>query len=341
MTAHHPAQGETGEAGAQILRLGHIEYRVTDLGRAREFYVDLLGFVETARDGERLYLRGLEEREHHSFVLRAAPSPGVSHYAFRVAAEDDLERLFRRGTQAGLPARWMEEGTEAGQGRALRIQDPAGLPVEFYHDMEPVERYLQRFDLYRGPHIMRIDHVNVQVPEVQKTYDWYTREWGFWCSEYTETDDSPPRLWAAWLHRKQNVHDIALMNGIGPRVHHAGFWVPDALSVLRACDILAGAGRQDAIERGPGRHGLSNALFVYLRDPDHNRIELYASDYLIADPDWQPIRWSINDPRRATFWGHIPPKSWFDEASLVESITDGRLIEPTQPLLADRPSFVT
>jgi catechol 2,3-dioxygenase-like lactoylglutathione lyase family enzyme len=188
---------------------------------------------------------------------------------------------------------------------------------------------------------MRIDHVNVQVPDVQTAVDWYMGRWGFRCSEYTETEDVPPRLWAAWLHRKQNVHDIALMTGTGPRVHHAGFWVPDALAVLRACDILAGAGHQSAIERGPGRHGLSNALFVYVRDPDGNRIELYTGDYFIADPDWQPIRWSINDPRRATFWGHVPPASWFEEASPVASVETGALIEPSPPLLRDRPSFVT
>jgi 3,4-dihydroxyphenylacetate 2,3-dioxygenase len=326
---------------ATILRLGHVEYRVRDLGAARAFYVDLLGFVESDRDATCLYLRGLEEREHHGFVLRKAPEPGVSHLAFRVASPDDLERLAGHAAAAGRPVRWVEAGAERGQGRAVRIQDPSGLPVEFYHDMEQVERRLQRFDLYRGPHVMRIDHVNCQVADVQAANDWYVREWGFWCSEYTDTDDDPPRLWAVWLHRKQNVHDIALMTGLGPRVHHAGFWVPDALSVLRACDILAAAGHQDAIERGPGRHGLSNALFVYLRDPDHNRIELYASDYLIADPDWTPIRWTINDPRRATFWGHTPPKSWFDEASLVESVMDGTLIAPTPPLLQDRPTFVT
>ncbi len=330
-----------GQAGVEILRLGHVEYRVTDLERARAFYVDLLGFVETARDAERLYLRGLEEREHHGLVLRQAPSAGVSHFAFRVAAEDDLDRLAHRCAGAGLRTRWVEAGAERGQGRALRVQDPSGLPVEFYHSMAQVERHLQRFDLYRGPHIMRIDHVNCQVPDVQAAADWYEQEWGFWRSEYTETEDMPPKLWAVWMHRKQNVHDIALMTGIGPRVHHAGFWVPDALSVLRACDIVAAAGWQHAIERGPGRHGLSNALFVYLRDADNNRIELYASDYLIADPDWRPIRWTINDPRRATFWGHVPPKSWFEEASLVESVADGNLIQPTAPILRDRPTFVT
>jgi catechol 2,3-dioxygenase-like lactoylglutathione lyase family enzyme len=188
---------------------------------------------------------------------------------------------------------------------------------------------------------MRLDHFNCQVPDVASAARWYQKELGFACSEYTESADEPPRLWAIWLHRKQNVHDIALMNGIGPRVHHAGFWVQDPPSVIRACDILAAAGMTDRIERGPGRHGLSSALFVYLRDPDGNRIELYTGDYLIADPDRPPIRWSINDPRRATFWGHAPPASWFEEASLVESVVDGLCVPTQPPRLRDRPDFVT
>jgi catechol 2,3-dioxygenase-like lactoylglutathione lyase family enzyme len=195
---------------------------------------------------------------------------------------------------------------------------------------------LQRFELYRGATIMRLDHFNCQVPQVQPAYDWFTQRLGFSCSELTVTEDQSPRLWAAWLHRKQNVHDIALMNGIGPRLHHAGFGSDRPPS----CELATfwRPGFAESIERGHGRHGLSNAFFVYLRDPDGNRIELYTSDYLIPDPDWEPIRWSINDPRRATFWGHRPPASWFDEASLVESI-DGRSFKPIlPPALLDRPN---
>jgi catechol 2,3-dioxygenase len=329
-----------GRPEFDVLRAAHIEFRVTDLGRARAFYVDLLGFVESGRDRDRLYLRGYEECDHHSLVLRRAPSPGVGHLAFRVASEDDLDRIERLSRRRDLPIRW-GHGEEAGLGRALRVQDPAGLPVEFYHHGERVERLLQRFDLYRGAFVMRLDHFNCQVPDVAAAARWYQKDLGFRCSEYTESADVPPRLWAIWLYRKQNVHDIALMNGRGPRLHHAAFWVQDQQSVLRACDILAAAGMPDRIERGPGRHGLSNAFFLYLRDPDDNRIELYTGDYLIADPDWQPLRWSINDPRRATFWGHAAPASWFEEASPVESVTDGSFMEVKPPLMHDRPSFAT
>jgi len=324
-----------------ITRAGHLEFRVTDLKLARRFYVEVLGLVEVGADDQRLYLGGLEERQHHSLALRLAESPGVSHLAFRVSDPEDLPRLAALYESAGRATRWIPEGEEVGQGEALRVQDPSGLPLEFYHQMTSRPWMLQRFDRYRGAQVMRLDHFNCQIPQVQQGYDWFTRRLGFYCSETTLTEDQPPALWAAWLHRKQNVHDIALMNGVGPRVHHAGFWVSDQLAVLRACDVLAAAGFADSIERGPGRHGLSNAFFVYLRDPDGNRIELYTGDYLIPDPDWEPRHWSINDPRRATFWGHRPPSSWFDEASLVEDIHSGDLLPTSEPPLRDRPEFVT
>jgi catechol 2,3-dioxygenase len=331
-----------------ITHAAHAEYRVTDLGRARAFYVDALGLMEIDRDAGCLYLGGLEERDKYGLVLRLAPSAGVGHMAFHVASPDDLEALARLHASAGLPVRWVEAGaTERGQGRALRVQDPSGLPVEFFCEIEQRERLLQRFDLYRGAHIMRVDHFNCQVPDVQTANDWWTRQLGFRCSEYTVADPvpdqphAPDRLWAVWLHRKQNVHDLALMNGIGPRLHHVGLWLQDTHSVLRACDILAAMGMVDAIERGPGRHGISNAFFLYLRDPDGNRVELYTSDYLIPDPHAAPIRWTLSDPRRATFWGHHPPQSWFDEAALVEDIVTGQLLPVTAPQLAGRPEFVT
>ena len=323
-----------------ILKTGHVEYRVTDLERARAFYVDLLGFIETERAGDCLYLRCLEDWEHHSLILRRTETPGLGHFAYRVSRDDDLEALWELAGRRGLPRRWVEPGEEAGQGRALRMQDPLGFPVELYHDVERVPRLLQQFDRYRGPHVMRVDHVNLQVPDVQAGADWYAGELGFRCAEYTESEDTPPRLWATWLHRKQNVHDVALMTGPGPRLHHVGFWTQEPGNVLRAADILAGAGMEASIERGPGRHGISNAMFLYVRDPDGNRIELYTSDYLIPDPDFEPIRWSLEDPKRQTFWGHAAPPSWFNDASPVENFAGDGFVPIAQPSMADRPSYV-
>lgn len=323
-----------------ILKTGHVELRVTDLGRAHDFYVGLLGFVETERGGDRIFLRCLEDWEHHSLILRRAESPGLGHIGYRVEREEDLEALVRTVRERGLPARWVQPGEEPGQGRALRISDPMGFPVEFYHQVTRVERLLQQFHLHRGANIMRIDHVNLHVPDVAAAETWYAGDLGFRRAEYTETEEDQPRVWASWLHRKQNVHDVALMTGPGPRLHHVGFWTQEPGNVLRAADILSAAGYEGNLERGPGRHGISNAMFLYVRDPDGNRIELYTSDYLIPDPDFEPIRWRLNDPKRQTFWGQPAPQSWFNDSSLVEDFSGHNFVTLTTPVMVDRPSFI-
>jgi catechol 2,3-dioxygenase len=100
------------------------------------------------------------------------------------------------------------------------------------------------------------------------------------------------------------------------------------------CDVMATTGYLPNMERGPGRHGISNAFFLYTRDPDGHRIELFTSDYLTVDPDHDPIRWTLRDPQRQTLWGHPAPKSWFEEGSVFA----GTLVrEPSleaQPIVA-------
>ena len=117
------------------------------------------------------------------------------------------------------------------------------------------------------------------------------------------------------MHRKGNVHDFAITNGKGPRLHHFAYWVPTAMNILHLCDVMASSGYLKNIERGPGRHGISNAFFLYVRDPDGHRLELYTSDYFTMDHDHEPLRWSLKDPRRQTLWGAPAPRSWFEQGS--------------------------
>ena len=105
------------------------------------------------------------------------------------------------------------------------------------------------------------------------------------------------------------MHDLAFTSGRGPRLHHFAYWVPGVLNIIHLCDVMATTGYLANMERGPGRHGLANAFFLYVRDPDGHRAEFYASDYLTVDPDFEPIRWSLRDPRRQTLWGTPAPRS--------------------------------
>jgi 3,4-dihydroxyphenylacetate 2,3-dioxygenase len=312
-----------------IVRAAYVELLVTDLAASERFYVDLLGLIVSARGDGTLYLRGWEERQHHSIVLRQASAPAVARIGFRVRSEADLEPLGESLEAAGASTRWAD-GELAGMGRALRAWDPFGFPLEFFHEIELFDSQLQRFDLQRGAPIMRADHFNLHSPQVEDTFAFW-QSLGFRCTEYISTDGDDERLTGAWLMRKPGVHDVALTAGRGPRFHHVGMWVAEPAGVLRACDQLAAAGEVAAIERGPGRHGVSNAFFVYLRDPDGHRVELYSCDYWTGDPDHKPLRWSVSDPRCRSFWGTRAPDSWYQESSVVIG-PDGA---PTETVDAD------
>jgi 3,4-dihydroxyphenylacetate 2,3-dioxygenase len=251
-----------------------------------------------------------------------------------VWSPDDLDLLAAHFAALGCETRWVGEDDEPGQGPgpALRVRDPLGFPLEFFHDMRAAERLLPRYDLHRGALLQRIEHVNLYVPDVRTGHDLY-RGLGFRCSEYIETHDGQPT--ALWLYRKPTVHDTALTCGHGPRLHHFAYTPADSLAIIRLCDILAGANHESAIERGPGRHGVSNAFFLYLRDPDGHRVELYTGDYYTGDPDLEPIRWSASDPRRRNYWGHEVPDSWFEDGSRVATL-DGEVVELQDPVVDER-----
>jgi catechol 2,3-dioxygenase len=325
MTRVEQLIGEVRRPPFDILRAAHVELVVRDLDASLHFYEQLLGMIVTERASQAAYLRGWEEFLHHSLVLRVGDEPAIDHVAFRVATGDDLDAIAADFERRSCRVR--EHTAERGQGRAVRVQDPLGFTLEFFHDMERVPSNTQAFHLQRGAPILRFDHLNFHVPDAESAFGFW-QELGFRATEYISTDGEDEKLTGAWLRRKPTVHDVALTAGTGPRLHHFAMWLADPTSVLRVCDQFAAAGAVDAIERGPGRHGVSNAFFVYLRDPDGHRIELYTCDYYTGDPDHPPKRWSVADPRCRSFWGTRAPDSWYEESSHVLDL-DGQIV-PTR-----------
>jgi 3,4-dihydroxyphenylacetate 2,3-dioxygenase len=302
-----------------VVRAAYAELVVTDLDAARAFYVDLLGFVVSADTGDALYLRGYDELTHQNLIPRAGGQAAAARLAYRVRAEADLDRAEAFYAALGSRTARVPAGATPGVGEAVRAQDPLGFTVEFFHAAGSVERLQQRYDLRRGAEIARLDHFNIVVPDVRAACEYYA-SLGFGLSETIEDEQT---LYAAWMFRKQTVHDVAFTGGAGPRLHHLGFFAHESHQVLRICDILGSLRQETLIERGPGRHGVSNAFYVYLRDPDGHRVEIYTSDYYTGDPGHPVLRWSVRDPRRRDFWGHPVVPTWYTEASTVLDL-DGR-----------------
>ena len=312
-----------------IVRLSHVELQVSDLAASKEFYTNILGLQVTFEDSTRICLRAMEERGHHCLVLVKGDSASVGYIAFKVYDEGDLEKLHHFFESKGLACSWVERQW---QGKTLRAVDPWGTPLEFYAKMERLDNIHQKYALYRGVKPLRIDHFNCFSADVDGAVEFYN-EMGFRVTEYTEDSESG-KVWAAWMHRKGGVHDIAFTNGTGPRLHHTAFWVPTPLNIIDLLDLMATTGYVDNIERGPGRHGISNAFFLYILDPDGHRIEIYCSDYQTVDPDHEPIRWDLTDRQRQTLWGAPAPKSWFENGAEFAGVTPVESVLKAQPIIA-------
>lgn len=296
-------------APPDIVRSAYVDLVVTDLARAREWWVGLLGFHVEHEEPGTLYLRGYEEFVHHSVTLTEGPAPACARIGFRVRTPDDLDRAERFYAERGCPVVRVPAGTTPGLGEAVRTVDPLGFPIELVHHMQRVEPLVQRYDLRTGASINRLDHVNIATPNVPVAYHLYD-DLGFGLSETIE-DLATGTLYAAWMFRKQTVHDMAFTLGTGPMLHHIAFAVPESRDILSLCDVIGARNQARYIERGPGRHGVSNAFYLYLRDDDGHRIEVYTTDYFTGDPDHEPIRWDVHDERRRDFWANPIVPTWY------------------------------
>jgi catechol 2,3-dioxygenase len=294
-----------------VVRTSHVVLGVTDLDRSLAFYQGTLGLHLEDRTASEAYLRGVEERQHHSLVLKKTTTPACERIGFKVGSDEDLDKAAAFLAAKGLRHAFVDVPY---QDRTLQAIDPFGTPLEFYFKMEQRQRLLQLYGHYKGVQAQRLDHFNIFSPELQDAIDFYALL-GFRMTEYTEEDGRDGRIIAAWMHRKGNVHDLAFTNGAGPRLHHMAYWISSPLHIIHLCDVMASTGYLANMERGPGRHGISNAFFLYVRDPDCHRTEFYSSDYQTMDPDHEPLRWSVRDPRRQTLWGQPAPRTWFEDGT--------------------------
>jgi len=303
-----------------VTRASHAVFNVKDLAASRAFYVDLIGFVVSDEDNDAIYLRGVTEACHHSIVLKRATGPSTyERVGMRVFTEEDLDKAKAWFDKAGLAAGFVERPY---QGRTLHVSDAQGTPLEFCATMDVEPRLVVAFEHHRGAVPQRLDHFQLLVPDVPRQCEFYMTM-GFRLSEYISPDGTDDLMFV-FLQRKGNPHDIVFAPGIGPRLHHVAFSIPESYHFFYVCDLAADLGFADNIEYGPGRHGPGHALFVYLRDPDGHRIELFNTHYQVMDIENEPVRWDASYAAKRR-WQLPPRRQWYTEASLFAGV------EPREP----------
>jgi catechol 2,3-dioxygenase len=289
-----------------VMRPGHIQMRVLDLDESVKFYSDVLGLVETARDAQgRVYFKTWDERDHNSLILRQADTAGLDFMAFKVDSKASLEKFDTDLRAYGVKTERIPAGELVETGERVRFEIPTGHLLELYVDKTDVgngQSYVNpeawTYLAERGIAPTRMDHALLYGPNIEAAQKILVDVLGFYLVEHVEVEENNDL--AIWLSCSIKAHDIAFVRHAEPgKLHHVAFQLESWEKVLRAADIMSMNKVQ--IDMGPTRHGITRGTTIYAFDPSGNRFETFSGGYS-SYPDWEPIKWTIDEVGRGIFY---------------------------------------
>lgn len=291
--------------------ISHVTLTVSDIDESKEFYSNIAGLIKVRDDGDTILLKGKEELKTHSLVLQEGKNIGMKNFGISVFSETTMNSI--KAEASKLKLRCTDIDSDFSEDLFMVI-DEGGFPVQFVFKMKNEKLHHQEYWKQKGAFPVKLDHITLHTPFIQEEFDFYTRILGFVETEEIRNLDGNKS--AIFLSKRGGTHDIAIFRAPGPSMHHFAFQVREISDIIRACDILSSLGLQSNIEYGPGRHRATNGIFLYTRDPDGHRFELFTGDYQLDTNNWSTIIWDSDD-KRISFWGQIPPDRFRNEKSRI------------------------
>jgi 2,3-dihydroxy-p-cumate/2,3-dihydroxybenzoate 3,4-dioxygenase len=304
-------------------KLGYVALNVTDIGRARAFYENLLGLKPSGEGpGGEAFFRC--SHDHHNLVLYPAAEPGLKRIGFEMADEEALDAMARQFQSHGVDEIEVDpaECHALHIHRALRITEPGtGATLEFYGRMrqfsDPFQPTLAK--------IQRLGHVVLRVAEFEAACDFFVRVLGFRISDLIDGQACFMRPHPSPYH-----HGIALIKGAKAQLHHVNFMVSEIDDIGRA---IARFGKNGVrVVYGPGRHPPSDSVFLYFLEPDGLTLEYsYGMEEFPANDPRKP---RLFEPVRESYdyWASFRDSERYASLGAIEQfgIASRRAGEPTR-----------
>jgi catechol 2,3-dioxygenase len=298
-----------GEQPYELAHLAAAEIYSPRREASVDFFVRFLGMYVVHSDSKSTYLRGYEDPYAYSLKVTSGAEAGPGVFSFRAQSAAALERRAEELTAKGLGDGWVE--SDYGHGRAFLFHTPDGhkmkllWDVTYAHVTDETRSTLLNRPTKRpttGVPVRRIDHINLYCSDVSANKAALIDSLGFRLSENIVLDNGMEA--AAWLRTGALVHDVAFSldrTGSKGRLHHIAFWYGIPQHLMDLAELCAE--NNIFVEAGPGKHGISQGLFLYLLEPGGNRIELFGdSGYLIFDPTWKPVTWTESQLAKGIIW---------------------------------------
>ena len=265
--------------------LHHLALASPDPERLASFLADALQMQRVRTANGSVVLAG----PSRLIVIEPGTEPGAVHVAYGVDEPERVARLQDRFATRGVPTR--PEPSPFFRSGSFAVSAPDGVALLFGAPAngEPVQD---------GSGLSgRLQHAVFRSPEPEPLLSFLVEDAGFFLSDRVENDDRT--LTAGFVRSDPEHHSFAAFRASRPSFDHFALEA-DGWNALRDwADHFAAL--RIPIWWGPGRHGPGNNLFIMIRDPDGNRIEISA-EMEHMDRDAAHRVWPLEE-RTLNLWG--------------------------------------
>jgi catechol 2,3-dioxygenase-like lactoylglutathione lyase family enzyme len=284
-----------------LTHLRHVDLAVPDYERQRDFYAGVWGLTTVADDTGIAFLAAEGSPEQYVIRLRRADEKRLDLISYGAASPGDVDTLAGRLAAGGVGL-IREPGRldTAGGGYGFRFFDVDGRTIEVSADVAP-RRHRRIEEKESIP--VRLSHVVLNSPDLNRTRQWYEEHLGFRLSDTL----GHPRMGEVMHFMRINPqhHSMAIAQGPHTALHHVSFEMRGIDEYMRGSGRVIRAGFRKIW--GPGRHLAGDNTFTYFLDPHGNTVE-YTTELEELDEDaWHPHLYDFSQPEVADQWGTANP----------------------------------
>jgi catechol 2,3-dioxygenase-like lactoylglutathione lyase family enzyme len=299
-----------------ITHLRHVDIAVPDYAKQLDFYTSVWGLTQVGGDTGVAFLAAEGSPEQYVLRLREGDKR-LDLVAFGAESPGHVDALAAQLAEAGvtLVSEPGPVGTLGG-GYGFRFFDIDGRTIEVSTDVavrqhRPVET--------KEAIPVRLSHVVLNSPDIDKTRDWYTEHLDFRLSD---------TLGGVMHFMRCNPrhHSFAIARGPHVSVHHISFEMRGLDEYMYGTGRVIRAGAR--FLWGPGRHLAGDNTFSYFLDPQGNTIE-YTTELAELDEDsWHPHIYDMHDPMTQDQWGTANPMNELVAKESFNDVDPGLFVAP-------------
>lgn len=296
-----------------LTHLRHVDLAVPDYDKQLAFYAGVWGLTTTADDTGIAFLAAEGSPEQYVVRLRRAEEKRLDLVSYGAATPADVDTLAERLGADGVRLISVPGRLDTpGGGYGFRFFDVDGRTIEVSADV--AARQHRRIEEKEAIPV-RLSHVVLNSPDLDRTRNWYERHLGFRLSDTL----GHPQIGEVMHFMRINPqhHSMAVARGPHTSLHHVSFEMRGIDEYMRGSGRVIRAGYTKIW--GPGRHLAGDNTFTYFLDPHGNTVE-YTTELEVLDEDtWHPHVYDFSQPEVSDQWGTANP---IDELVTKESFND-------------------